>query len=267
MADPDNPDRPAAVAEARAEIARMVAARAQLEILRDELLHVRTLVAADRETGAASTYQDSVFLEAAKQLDRNVPTATLVEAFRSCLVGQDRLDAELGSDRMTALSTQALSVAAGAADTVAAQKHLTVLRPALGLARWTFRLSNALSSAGFRGSQLAQVALPTIAVLVAALMSLAVAEDRSTALQVVLGVLLAALAVTALLASARRVATVVGAVGAIVLLVGGLVVAATSWSAGPFVGAAMAILAAAALAALILRRSPRPETAPPGAPG
>ena len=73
--------------------------------------------------------------------------------------------------------------------------------------------------------------------------------------------LLAALAVTSLLASARRAPTVAVAVVLILVLVGGLVVAGTSWSAGPFVGAAMAILAAAGMATLILRRSGQPRGA------
>jgi predicted acylesterase/phospholipase RssA len=263
VADPTNPDRAGAVERARSQIARMVAARAQLEILREELLHVRTLVAADRETGSALTYADSVFLESARHLDRNAPTAALVEAFRSCLVGQDRLDGELGSDRMTVLGTQGLAVAVGALDTVAGAKRLAVLRPPLKLVRGTFRMSNALSASGFRGSQLAQVVLPMVSVIVAALMAMAIADDSATALQVVLGVALAALSVTALMASLRQAATVVGAVGSIVVLVVGLVIAGRGWSAAPFVGAALAILAAASLAALVLRRAGAPPQPAP----
>ncbi len=266
-ADPDNPDRGAAVVHARRQLARMVGARVQLQILREELLHVRTLVAADRADGAAITYEDGLFLEAARQLDQNAPPEQVVEAFRSCLVGQDRLTGEVGSDRMTALSTQALAVGTGAVDTVAAPHAVAApVRPVLGTVRWTFRVANALSSGGFRGSQLIQVALPTMAVLVATVMALAVAEDRSGVLQVVLGVALAGLAVVAVIASAGRVTTVVGAVAATVVMVAGLVVAGTSWSAGPYVGAVLAVVSAAVLAALILRRSVRaaaPSPPPP----
>src|SRR5690606_10818999 len=99
---------------------------------------------ADRETGSALTYADSVFLESARHLDHNAPTAALVEAFRSCLVGQDRLDGELGSDRMTVLGTQGLAVAVGTLEAVAGAKRLAVLRPPLRLVRGTFRMSNAL---------------------------------------------------------------------------------------------------------------------------
>ena len=256
-ADPANPDRAGSVLEARNQIALMVASRVQLQILRQELLHVRTLVAADRATGAASTYEGGLFLEATRQLDRDAPPDRVVEAFRSCLIGRNRLSAELGSDHMTSLSTQALAVASGTVDTVAASRgRAAPVRPMLGSMRWTFRVANALSSGGFRGSELIQVALPTVAVLVAALMALAVADDRSL-LQVVFGVGLAGLTVAALVASAGRVTTAVGAIGGAIMLIAGLVVAGTSWHAGPYVGTAMAVAAAALLAALVLRRSTR----------
>jgi hypothetical protein len=263
-ATPDAPDRAAAVTRARREIARMVAARVQLEVLRDEVLHVRTLVAADRESGAAATPHDTLFLEACRQLDRSSPTATLVEAFRSCLVGQDRLDAELGSDRMTALGTQALAVAAGAAGTVTrSRKAVAVLRPVLALARGTFRAANALTTPGFRGSQLVQVVLPTLAVLAAAVLALAIAEDRSTTVQIVLAVLLAGLALVAILASIGRTVLLVGAIILAALLVDGALLAGSSWRTGPFAGATLAVLSAAGLSWIVLRRrGPRGAPAP-----
>ncbi len=253
VADPTQ-DRRTAVTLARRQLGRMVATRVQLQIARDELRQVRTYVAADRDAGAARTTGDSVFLEAAAQLDDRASAATVVEVFTNCLVGQDRLEGELGSDRMTALATQAMSVATGAIDEVAAEKGLSVLRPLLGALRWTFRLAHGLTSPGFGGSQLAKILVPMTSVVAAALMALAVWDDRSTALKLVLGLVLAGLSVAALLTSLRSWWTVALAIGAVVLLGAGLVIASTSWSAGPFVGASVAVVAAAGLAGLLLRR-------------
>jgi predicted acylesterase/phospholipase RssA len=254
-------DRRAAVLLARRRIARMVAARVQLQILRDELRVVGTYIAADRQAGAAATYDDTVFLEAAKQLADQAPASTVVEVFRACQVGLDRIKDELGSDRMTTLSTQAMAVGTGAVEAVADARGFDVVRPVLTVVRWALRLANSLTSTGFRGSQLAKTAIPMIAVLTAALMAIAVWDDRSALLQLVLGLVLAGLSVAALLTSAGSGGMVLAAVGVIVVLVGGLLLVTVDWSFAPYAGTALAVLAAAVLAALILRHR-RPRAAP-----
>ncbi len=143
-------------------------------------------------------------------------------------------------------------------------RGLDVARPVLATLRWTLRLANSLTSTGFRGSQLAKTAIPTIAVLAAALMALAVWDDRSTALQLVLGLVLAGLSVAAVLTNLGSGKIVLAAVVDIVVLVGGLFLVTIDWSAASFVGTALAVLAAAVLAALVLRR-PRTQAAQPAA--
>jgi predicted acylesterase/phospholipase RssA len=254
----------AAALNARRLIGRMVAARVQLQILRDELRQVRTQVAADREAGAAATGADTVFLEAAKQLGDGASAETIVDVFQNCQVALDRLKDELGSDRMTTLSTQALAVATGAIDEVAKERGFGGVRPILGLVRWTLRLANALTSTGFRGSQLVKVAIPTLAVLAAALMALAVWDDRSGLLRLVLGLVLAGVAVAAIVTNADSARMVFAALVDIVVLVAGFFLIDADWSAAPFVGTTLSVLAAAVLAALVLRR-PRIKAVKPAA--
>ncbi len=247
-------DHRAVALVARRRLGRIVAPRLQLQILREELREIRTYIAADREGGATATGRDIVFLEAARQLNDNASAATIVDVFQNCQVALDRLKEELGSDRMTTLSTQALAVATGAVDTVAKTRGLGGVRPVLGLVRWTLRLANMLTSTGFRGSQVVKVAIPTIAVLAAALMAVAVWDDRSTLLQLLLGVVLAALSVAAIVTNADSLKVVVADLVVIAVLVGGLFLVNADWSAALFVGTVLAVLAAAVLAALVLRR-------------
>jgi hypothetical protein len=108
-----------------------------------------------------------------------------------------------------------------------------------------------------------QVVLPTLAVLAAAVLALAIAEDRSTTVQIVLAVLLAGLALVAILASIGRTVLLVGVIILAALLVDGALLAGSSWRTGPFAGATLAVLSAAGLSWSVLRRrGPRGAPAP-----
>jgi hypothetical protein len=123
------------------------------------------------------------------------------------------------------------------------------------------RLANGLASTGFRGSQLAKTAIPTIAVLASAILAVAIWDDRSTVLQLLLGLVLAGLSVAAVLSNADSGKRVLAAFVTIVVLVGALFLVSTDWRLAPFVGTILAVLAAAVLAMLVLRR-PRARARP-----
>jgi hypothetical protein len=263
----DVPDHKAVVLEARPFLSRLVTRRLQLQILREELPNVRTYIQADIASGAAATTKDHQFLSAAEELSDDASTEAVIRVFKACRVGQDRLTEELGSDRLTSLGTRGLAVATGALDTVAGERRVTAVRPLLKGVRMTLRFAHGVTSPAFKGSNTSKIALPTLAVLAAALLATGLVGRRGWALAAgAATALLALVIVAALAARGHLVSLTVGLLTFIALLTGGLWLVANGDDPALFIGVALAVVAGAVLAGLVLTLWSRKEQPPPPVP-
>jgi patatin-related protein len=83
--------------------------RVQLEILTEEIPAVRLAVAADRSSEAAAQSRGSRW-DAALPRNRALHVDELIDAFKTCPVGQEEIADEIGSDFFTRVSTRAAAV-------------------------------------------------------------------------------------------------------------------------------------------------------------